>query len=559
MSVLYEDDEEQADVRVLDAAKALAFVGDLSMGQPTDHSLRTAWLAAQLAGEAGLGSVQCDVAKNVSLLRWSGCTANAPGFSELIGDDIAGREAMLARRPGSPVAAVVARDAGESIRRLAHIHCEVSGEVARMLTLDDDTEVALRHIFESYDGQGWPNHVAGDRVPPIVFAVSLAGDLEILGRVYGLDPALEMIAKDAQGRYPGELVELVARRGRQWHEALSHDVPSAYDDFLTTDKTLQLTSPELIADVIDLKLPWMTQYSRRVATAAALATRHLGLDVAAQRRVYRAGLIHGMGRASVPNSVWNTPGKLSASEWEKVRLVPYWTMRAGKNIGALMPEAELASFAYERLDGSGYFRSLSGATLPVEARVLAAAAAWIALQSPRPWRSALSSVEAMARLGEEARAGRFDMDAVAALGLQDGDVLEGGSASGSSAGASVSSAFSSSVGSSISPSTGALPNPSNGTWRGNRGGMSGTHAYGPGHRGSDSTAASASRTKPATLSARETDVLRHISQGASNKEVARVLDISLSTVRTHVESTFRKLECSTRAAATLKASAMGLL
>jgi len=62
-----------------------------------------------------------------------------------------------------------------------------------------------------------------------------------------------------------------------------------------------------------------------------------------------------------------------------------------------------------------------------------------------------------------------------------------------------------------------------------------------------------------SLSERETDVLRRISLGDSNKEVARALNISPSTVRTHVESTFRKLGCSTRAAATLKASTMGLL
>jgi DNA-binding NarL/FixJ family response regulator len=53
--------------------------------------------------------------------------------------------------------------------------------------------------------------------------------------------------------------------------------------------------------------------------------------------------------------------------------------------------------------------------------------------------------------------------------------------------------------------------------------------------------------------------LRSISRGASNKEVARELELSPSTVRTHVESVFRKLECSTRAAATLKASSLGLL
>jgi DNA-binding NarL/FixJ family response regulator len=63
----------------------------------------------------------------------------------------------------------------------------------------------------------------------------------------------------------------------------------------------------------------------------------------------------------------------------------------------------------------------------------------------------------------------------------------------------------------------------------------------------------------ARLSAREVDVLREISRGASNKKAARELALSPSTVRTHVESVFRKLECSTRAAATLKALVLGLI
>ncbi|MGO4830545.1 response regulator transcription factor, partial [Cupriavidus sp. 2KB_15] len=71
--------------------------------------------------------------------------------------------------------------------------------------------------------------------------------------------------------------------------------------------------------------------------------------------------------------------------------------------------------------------------------------------------------------------------------------------------------------------------------------------------------ASAAPRTALVLSERETDVLRRISQGESNKEVARTLSISPSTVRTHVESIFRKLECSTRAAATLKAFTLGLL
>nr|BFE96117.1 hypothetical protein GCM10020185_66530 [Pseudomonas brassicacearum subsp. brassicacearum] len=65
--------------------------------------------------------------------------------------------------------------------------------------------------------------------------------------------------------------------------------------------------------------------------------------------------------------------------------------------------------------------------------------------------------------------------------------------------------------------------------------------------------------KASVLTTRECRILLEISRGASNKQVARLLDISPSTVRTHMESIFRKLECSTRAAATLKGLTLGLI
>jgi DNA-binding CsgD family transcriptional regulator len=61
------------------------------------------------------------------------------------------------------------------------------------------------------------------------------------------------------------------------------------------------------------------------------------------------------------------------------------------------------------------------------------------------------------------------------------------------------------------------------------------------------------------LSPREIEVLRRVSLGESNKEVALRLGISPSTVRTHLESIFRKLGCKSRAAGTIKASVLGLL
>jgi len=59
--------------------------------------------------------------------------------------------------------------------------------------------------------------------------------------------------------------------------------------------------------------------------------------------------------------------------------------------------------------------------------------------------------------------------------------------------------------------------------------------------------------------ANQDNVSRLVINGASNKETARALGTSPSTVATHVESIFRKLNCATRAAATLKALTAGLL
>jgi LuxR family maltose regulon positive regulatory protein len=61
------------------------------------------------------------------------------------------------------------------------------------------------------------------------------------------------------------------------------------------------------------------------------------------------------------------------------------------------------------------------------------------------------------------------------------------------------------------------------------------------------------------LTARERDILAKIAQGLSNKRVARALEISPETVKSHVKSIFLKLAVSTRSAAVFRAGSFGLL
>ena len=62
-----------------------------------------------------------------------------------------------------------------------------------------------------------------------------------------------------------------------------------------------------------------------------------------------------------------------------------------------------------------------------------------------------------------------------------------------------------------------------------------------------------------TLTARERDVLAMIGQGFANKRIARILEISPETVKSHVRRIFSKLAVSTRAEAVFRAGALGLL
>lgn len=95
--------------------------------------------------------------------------------------------------------------------------------------------------------------------------------------------------------------------------------------------------------------------------------------------------------------------------------MPYWTSRAGKQISALSTEAEIASYGYERLDGSGYFRGAAQSAIPREGQILATAIAWEALRSRRPWRNAFTVAKAREHLRLDVERGRLSLEIVAAM------------------------------------------------------------------------------------------------------------------------------------------------
>jgi HD-GYP domain-containing protein (c-di-GMP phosphodiesterase class II) len=170
-----------------------------------------------------------------------------------------------------------------------------------------------------------------------------------------------------------------------------------------------------MADFVDLKSRYLRSHSPNVATLAAAAAQQCHCSGAEAETVRRAGLLHDLGRAGVTVAIWDKPGTLTQDEWEQVRLHPYYTDRVLKRSPLLASLGAVASLHHERLDGSGYHRSLPAAMLSTPARLLAAADTYHAMTEPRPHRPAREPEAAADALRLEAKAGKLDGGAVDAV------------------------------------------------------------------------------------------------------------------------------------------------
>jgi HD-GYP domain-containing protein (c-di-GMP phosphodiesterase class II) len=178
-----------------------------------------------------------------------------------------------------------------------------------------------------------------------------------------------------------------------------------------------------VADFSDLKSPSFASHSRGVGQLAAAAVTLSGLPAHAATTARHAGFVHELGRAGVPNTIWDKPGPFTSAERERMQMHAYYTDRMLRR-GNLHHLAEVASANHERLDGTGYPRSSRGDSIPRVGALLAAADVYHALGEKRPHREAMTADDAVKVLRAEGREGRLDATAVdavlAAAGQQTG-------------------------------------------------------------------------------------------------------------------------------------------
>jgi len=146
---------------------------------------------------------------------------------------------------------------------------------------------------------------------------------------------------------------------------------------------------QAIAMVVEAKDPYTAGHQRRVADLSVAIAEEMGLDHDRKEGLRMAAMIHDIGKISIPGEILTKPTKLSATEFELIKVHSQIGYDILKEIEFPWPIDRIVFQHHKRMDGSGYPRGVKGEEILREARILAIADVVEAIASNRPYRPAL--------------------------------------------------------------------------------------------------------------------------------------------------------------------------
>jgi putative nucleotidyltransferase with HDIG domain len=183
---------------------------------------------------------------------------------------------------------------------------------------------------------------------------------------------------------------------------------------LGEQKSLFLTSLQLISNAVDVKDPYTAHHSRRVSRYAVMIARVLRVPEDEVERIRIGALMHDIGKIGVPGRIIRKPSRLSEEEMNMMRRHVQAGAEIMEVVDVLSRSTDIVLCHHENYDGSGYPSGLAGEEIPLGARIVLVADAFDALTTDRPYRKGRSAVEAL-RVLESNASTQFDPRVVEAL------------------------------------------------------------------------------------------------------------------------------------------------
>ncbi|MDY6971516.1 MAG: response regulator [Thermodesulfobacteriota bacterium] len=166
-----------------------------------------------------------------------------------------------------------------------------------------------------------------------------------------------------------------------------------------------------MALTVETRDPYTAGHQQRVANLANAIAREIGLSEERIEGVRMAGLIHDLGKISLPAEILSKPGRITKIEFDLIKTHPKVGYDILKSIEFPWPIAQMVLQHHERMCGSGYPLGLRGKEILLEARILAVADVVEAMASHRPYRPALGIDKALGEISEN-RTSMYDPEVV---------------------------------------------------------------------------------------------------------------------------------------------------
>ena len=346
----------------------------IALGQR--HGERVAYIAMRLGRCMGLNKkdlVHVTVAGLLHDIGALGCFREYHGDSRIMEKHCLEGALAVERFPAGMVLASAIKYHHETPDPM-HAALRVSSEevplMARILSLAD--KIDLRMLRKLHPRQErdeilkWVREMSGILFYP---EVAVAFEQVAVKEAFWLDIEQPDLLQIALGLLCGK-----------WHLPATRELEIGFTDHLAAT----------FADLIDQKSQFTARHSRSVAEAVERLARGAGWQEDRLHEIYVAGLLHDLGKLSIPKKILDKPGPLDSDEVDIIRTHTYYTHRLLTEAGFPTRMAEWAAHHHERLDGKGYPFALKDKEIDEGARLMTIADIFAALTEDRPYRMAMS-------------------------------------------------------------------------------------------------------------------------------------------------------------------------
>ncbi|HTT04619.1 MAG TPA: HD domain-containing phosphohydrolase [Steroidobacteraceae bacterium] len=425
---------------------ALSHALDLTEGQPPGHCLRTCWIGMHVGQMLGLAPATLSDLFYSLLLKDTGCSSNAARLWELYGgDELRTKQdfKLVDSQSLLQLAGFVLRHAGpgEAVRKrikrlinlyrngealateLVHTRCERGADIVRRLGFGAAVSEAIFCLDEHWNGHGRPRGLSGEAIPLASRIALLAQVVDVFYAVGREAAAIAQVRRRSGSWFDPRICEAFLELAADpvfWsglrEEGIEQRVMQLEPDALAivVDEERVDSIAEAFAGIIDAKSAFTYGHSQRVAQYADAVALELGLGEKRRRWLYRAALLHDLGKLGVSNAILDKPGALDAKEWEAVKRHASYTEEILLRVRIFRDLAPVAGAHHERPDGAGYPKRLVGDAISLETRIITVADIFDAITAARPYRGPMPLEQALA-LMERDRGAAIDSRCLDAL------------------------------------------------------------------------------------------------------------------------------------------------